>query len=127
MFTSSGSGSGVGAVDYSDQFKQDYPSWLSGGLKLDQKPGWKQGPNRPDLYNPSTNMFGEGTFTSSRFAPQTVRGRRTGRIAVDNPMTVAGEMVRSGDWTMDDYKNYLDLIKSNYGRGNVAGQNPPRQ
>ncbi len=124
MFTSSGSGD---RVEYSDQFKQDYPSWLAGGLQLDQGPTWSPGGSQPDLYDPSTNLFGEGTYTSSRFAPRKVRGKKTGEIAVDGPMTVAGEMVRSGDWTMDDYKNYLDLVKSNYGRGNVAGQNAPQR
>jgi len=122
------SGGGNMNLEYTDQFKTDYPKWLAGGLNLDQGPTWKAGRGSTvQAYDPSTNMFGEGTFTSSRFAPQKVDGKRTGRIGVDNPMTVAGEMVRSGEWTMNDFNNYLDLIKSNYGRGNVAGQNPPRQ
>ena len=101
----------------------DYPRWLAGGLSLDQ--GRFGRGSRPDFYDPSNNLFGEGTYTSSRFQPGRVAGNK-GAIEVDNPMTVAAEMLRSGEWDMKQYRAYENLIKENYARGNVAGKPLPK-
>ena len=41
-------------------------------------------------------------------------------------MTVAAEMLRSGEWDLKQYRAYENLIKERYPRGNVAGQTMPK-
>ena len=120
LYTGGPSGDNFG---YSEQFQRDYPSWLAGGLSLDQ--GRFGRGSRPDHYDASTNLFGEGAYTSSRFQPGRVAGNK-GAIEVDNPMTVAAEMLRSGEWDLKQYRAYENLIKERYPRGNVAGQTMPK-
>ena len=125
-------------VEYTDQFKGDYPSFIAGGLKLDQP--YKDQPTSnvtPDLYNPESSIFG-GEYTSSGITsnqPYKYRSKDAydnwstkvggGSVTFDNPMGMSQDLYEDEIFNRQQQRTYNEAVKNYYNRGNVAGTQPP--